>query len=163
MEAKETTLKEVGEMLAHVVEHMATKEELAATNKELKSFRQEFNDFRDETRQNFRETQAELADIRRDLDDLRSRVANIIGYGKEIDHGGFRREVQCNECSGSPGKARFSFLLRRLPLDFGDAKAAPGKGKSRRFKALRHCTSRRNSGTRAVLAHAHIVSVFLIQ
>jgi hypothetical protein len=26
MAAKETTLKEVGEMLAHVVEHMATKE-----------------------------------------------------------------------------------------------------------------------------------------
>ena len=35
--------------------------------------------------------------------------------------------MQCNECSGSPGKARFSFLLRRVPLDFGDAKAAPGK------------------------------------
>ena len=86
MGEKETTLKEVGEMLAHVVEHMATKDELAETNKELKSFRQEFNDFRDETRQNFREIQAELADIRRDLDDLRSRVANIIGYGKEIDH-----------------------------------------------------------------------------
>jgi uncharacterized coiled-coil DUF342 family protein len=91
--------EEVGEMLAHVVEHMATKEdiadirrgmatkdELAATNKELKSFRQEFNDFRDETRQNFREIHAELADIRRELDDLRSRVANITGYGKEIDH-----------------------------------------------------------------------------
>jgi hypothetical protein len=39
MGEKETTLKEVGEMLAHVVEHMATKEELGATNKELKSFR----------------------------------------------------------------------------------------------------------------------------
>ena len=47
------------------------------------------------------------------------------------------------------GKTRFSFLPRRLPLDFGDAKAAPGKGKSRRFKVLRCCTSRRNSG------HAH--------
>ena len=71
MGEKETTLKEVGEMLAYVVEHMATKEdiadirrematkeELGATNKELKSFRQEFNDFRDETRQNFREIRA---------------------------------------------------------------------------------------------------------
>ena len=86
MGKKETTLKEVGEMLAYVVKHMATKEELAGTNKELKSFRQEFNDFRDETRQNFREIRAELADIQRDLDDLRSRVANITGYGKEIDH-----------------------------------------------------------------------------
>ena len=86
MGEKETTLKELGEMLAYVVEHMATKEELGATNKELKSFRQEFNDFRDETRQNFREIHAELADIRRDLDDLRSRVAYITGYAKEIDH-----------------------------------------------------------------------------
>ena len=86
MAAKETTLKEVGEMLAYVVEHMVTKEELAATNKELKSFRQEFNDFRDETRQNFREIHAELAEIRRDLEEMKSRVANITGYGKEIDH-----------------------------------------------------------------------------
>ena len=99
MGEKETSLNELGEMLGLVVKHMATKEdiadirrematkdELAATNKELKSFRQEFNDFRDETRQNFREIHAELADIRRDLDDLRSRVANITGYAKEIDH-----------------------------------------------------------------------------
>jgi septal ring factor EnvC (AmiA/AmiB activator) len=99
MGAKETTLKEVGEMLAHVVAHMATKddlaeiraematkEELAATNKELKSFRQELNDFREETRQNFREIHAELADIRRELDDLHEKFANITGYRKEIDH-----------------------------------------------------------------------------
>ena len=86
MEAKETTLKEVGEMLAYVVEHMVTKDELAATNTELKSFRQEFNDFRDETRQNFREIRAELADIRRDLEVLKARVDNISGYSKEIDH-----------------------------------------------------------------------------
>jgi|SRR5271157_1311913 len=99
MGEKETTLKEVGEMLAYVVEHMATKEdiadirremvtkdELAATNKELKSFRQEFNDFRDETRQNFREIHAELADIRRDVEELKSRADNSAGYSKEIDH-----------------------------------------------------------------------------
>ena len=86
MEAKETTLKEVGEMLAYVVEHMVTKDELAATNTELKSFRQEFNDFRDETRQNFREIHAELADIRRDVEGLKSRADNSAGYSKEIDH-----------------------------------------------------------------------------
>jgi hypothetical protein len=33
-----------------------------------------------------RPIRAELADIRRELDDLRSRVANIAGYGREIDH-----------------------------------------------------------------------------
>src|SRR5271165_7116464 len=92
MEAKETTLKELGEMLAHVVKHMATKEDIAdirremATKDDLNSFRQEFRDFRDETRKNFREVHAELADIRRDLEDMKSRVANITGYGKEIDH-----------------------------------------------------------------------------
>ena len=86
MGEKETTLKELGEMLAYVVEHMATKEELGATNKELKSFRQEFDDFRDETRQNFREIRAELADIRRDVEELKSRADNSAGYSKEIDH-----------------------------------------------------------------------------
>ena len=61
-------------------------------------------------------------------------------------------DAKCNATSARAhqGKARFSFLLRRLPLDFGDAKAAPGKGKSRRFKALRRCTSRRNSGRRGL-------------
>ena len=78
MTAKETTLKEVGEMLAHVVEHMATKDDLRsfATKEDVRAIVSE----------ELRPIRAELADIRRDLDDLRSRVANIIGYGKEIDH-----------------------------------------------------------------------------
>jgi hypothetical protein len=33
--AKETTLKEVGEMLAHVVEHMATKDDIARLDKRI--------------------------------------------------------------------------------------------------------------------------------
>ena len=92
MGTKETTLKEVGEMLAHLAKHMATKEDIAdirlemAMKDDFSSFRQEFRDFRDETRQNFREVHAELADIRRDLENLKSRVDNISGYGKEIDH-----------------------------------------------------------------------------
>ena len=72
MEGKETTLKELGEMLAHVVKHMATKDEL--------------KEFREETAENFRALRAEVADIRRDLEEMKSRVANITGYGKEIDH-----------------------------------------------------------------------------
>jgi uncharacterized coiled-coil DUF342 family protein len=79
MEGKETTLKELGEMLAHVVEHMVTKDE-------LKEFRDEFKEFREETAENFRALRAEVADIRRDLEEMKSRVANITGYGKEIDH-----------------------------------------------------------------------------
>src|ERR1700693_1410358 len=35
MAAKETTLKEIGEMLEHVVEHMATKDDLAAAESRL--------------------------------------------------------------------------------------------------------------------------------
>jgi uncharacterized coiled-coil DUF342 family protein len=92
MGTKETTLKEVGEMLGHVVEHMATKDDIAQikaempTKEELQSLRQEFSDFRDETRQSFREIRAELADIRRELDDLSERFGNIRGYRKEIDY-----------------------------------------------------------------------------
>src|SRR5579859_5894650 len=37
MAAKETTLNELGETLAYVLEHMATKEDLAALRGELKS------------------------------------------------------------------------------------------------------------------------------
>ena len=81
MGEKETTLKELGEMLAHVVEHMATKDDLKgfATKEDLKAFREE-------TTENFRALRAELADIRRELDDLRSRVVNVTGYRKEIDY-----------------------------------------------------------------------------
>jgi prefoldin subunit 5 len=35
MAAKKTTLNELGEMLAHVVKHMATKDDLAAVEKRL--------------------------------------------------------------------------------------------------------------------------------
>ena len=34
--AKETTLNEIGEMLAHVVKHMATKDDIAEVRHELK-------------------------------------------------------------------------------------------------------------------------------
>src|SRR5271157_2247505 len=37
MGEKETTLKEVGEMLAYVVEHMATKDDLVAAKDELRA------------------------------------------------------------------------------------------------------------------------------
>jgi uncharacterized coiled-coil DUF342 family protein len=79
MAAKETTLKEVGEMLTHVVEHMATKEE-------LNDFRAEFRAFRDYTVEELRAIRAEVADIRRELDRLKERVGHMSGYTKEIDH-----------------------------------------------------------------------------
>ena len=45
--ARKTTLEELGQMLSHVVEHMATNEELTA--------------FRMETAENFRDVRAETA------------------------------------------------------------------------------------------------------
>jgi hypothetical protein len=39
--AKETTLKEVGEMLTHVVEHMATKEDVAKLDMRIDDLRAE--------------------------------------------------------------------------------------------------------------------------
>jgi hypothetical protein len=36
MAGKETTLKELGEMLTHVVNHMATKDDIAAVRKEVR-------------------------------------------------------------------------------------------------------------------------------
>ncbi|PZR92840.1 MAG: hypothetical protein DLM68_01660 [Hyphomicrobiales bacterium] len=40
----------------------------------------------------------------------------------------------------------FGLHVAAFPPNFGDAKAAPGIGKSKPFKALGCCTSRQNSG-----------------
>ena len=92
------------------------------------------------------ELQARLEECRLEMHSTKTKIV----YCKDGKRKGtVDSDAKCNATSAQAhqGKARFSFLLRRLPLDFGDAKAAPGKGKSRRFKALRRCTSRRNSGT----------------
>ena len=68
MASKETTLKELGEMLAHVVEHMATKEDIAALAGQLTSM------------------EGELKAICRELNDLSKKVENVSGFRKEIDH-----------------------------------------------------------------------------
>ena len=79
MAAKETTLNELGETLAYVVEHMATKEDLAALRGELKSDIAALSE-------QVASIERELRQIRRDLDNLAAKVENIIGYRKEIDH-----------------------------------------------------------------------------
>ena len=73
--AKETTLKEVGEMLTHVVAQMATKEDIAGVNDRLDKI---------ETR--LGSLEREVAAIRRDLDELSEKVDNAVGFRKEIDH-----------------------------------------------------------------------------
>ena len=90
--AKKTKLDELGPMLSHVVEHMATKEDVAeirremVTKVELSDFRGEFRAFKDHTAEELRAIRSELADIRRDLDALKEQVAHMSGYSKEIDH-----------------------------------------------------------------------------
>jgi len=76
---KKTTLNEVGEMLTHVVKHMATKDDVAALRKQLKG---------DIARVSEQVTsiESELKAIRRDLDGLMEKFENVSGYRKEIDH-----------------------------------------------------------------------------
>jgi predicted nucleic acid-binding Zn-ribbon protein len=79
MAAKEATLNELGEMLTHVVEHMATKEDVAALKTDLKSDIAALGD-------QIASIERELKSIRRDLNDVMAKVENITGYCKEIDH-----------------------------------------------------------------------------
>ena len=71
MAAKKTTLEELGEMLAHVVKHMATKEDIGdvrremATKKDLEKLETKLTAFQTQTAENFRDVKAEVADIRR--------------------------------------------------------------------------------------------------
>jgi len=76
MAGKETTLKELGEMLTHIVDHMATKEDVRAiVREELEPVEARLTSI-----------ESELRSIRRDLIDLREKVENVIGFQKEIDH-----------------------------------------------------------------------------
>jgi len=90
MAAKKTTLEELGEMLAHVVKHMATKEDIADVRREmttnLEKLETKLTAFQTETAENFRDVKAEVADIRPIVKNLQARVGNTEGYSKEIDH-----------------------------------------------------------------------------
>jgi hypothetical protein len=44
--AKETTLKELGEMLTHIVEHMATKEQIIALHAQVNSIETDIRDMK---------------------------------------------------------------------------------------------------------------------
>ena len=86
MSAKETTLKEVGEMLSHVVAHMATKEDISnmATKEDIANMATK-EDIANLTI-HVLSIEQELKTIRRELENLREQVENIEGYRKEIDH-----------------------------------------------------------------------------
>ena len=72
---KKTTLNELGEMLGHVVKHMATKEDIAGLSVRLEKVETSLTSIH-----------AELKSIRLDLDDLKEKVENVTGFHKEIDH-----------------------------------------------------------------------------
>jgi septation ring formation regulator EzrA len=78
---KKTTLNELGEMLARVVEHMATKEDIV----DLRKMMATKDDIANLGGQ-LTSVERELKSIRRDLDDLREKVENVSGFQKEIDH-----------------------------------------------------------------------------
>ena len=72
---KKTTLNELGEMLEHVINHMATKEDIAGLSVRLEKVETSLTSIH-----------AELKSIRLDLDDLKEKVENVTGFHKEIDH-----------------------------------------------------------------------------
>src|SRR4051794_40570011 len=86
MAAKETTLNELGEMLGHVLEHMATKEDIASLRTELKGDIAKLDARVVKLDERVAAIERELSSIRRYLDELAAKVENVIGYRKEIDH-----------------------------------------------------------------------------
>jgi hypothetical protein len=93
MMAKETTLKEVGEMLGHVVEHMATKEDVARLDTRIDGLRTELIDQFEHVEKQFHATHNHLRDISSEIAVIHPRVerleelaASNAGFAKEIDH-----------------------------------------------------------------------------
>jgi predicted RNase H-like nuclease (RuvC/YqgF family) len=82
MTAKETTLKEVGEMLTYIVEHMATKEDIVRLDGRIDKLDRRIGDLSER----ITSIEAELRLIRRDLDGLMEKFENVSGFRKEIDH-----------------------------------------------------------------------------
>ena len=82
--AKETTLKELGDMLSHIIKHMATKEDIIDVRRDMVT-KGDFALFRAETAQNFRSIRSELTDANRSLDQIEEHYANLKGVTKEID------------------------------------------------------------------------------
>ena len=86
MTAKETTLKEMGEMLTHVINHMATKDDIASVKDEIATTKKELKGDIAAIGEQVTGIEREVKAIRRDLDDLRDKVENVSGFRKEIDH-----------------------------------------------------------------------------
>lgn len=86
MAAKETTSKEVGEMLVHIVEHMARKEDMASVTAEIADVRKELKGDIAKLAEQVAGIEGELRAIRREIDEVEENVWNFTGFRKEIDH-----------------------------------------------------------------------------
>jgi hypothetical protein len=93
MAAKETTLTEIGKMLTHVVEHMATKEDVARLDTRIDDLREEMIDQFEHadkqmraTHDRLRDIGAEITVIHRRVERLEEQGASNAGFAKEIDH-----------------------------------------------------------------------------
>jgi hypothetical protein len=72
--AKETTLKEVGEMLTHVVRHMASKEDVARLDKRLDDLKTEMIDQFEHADKQVSATHDRLRDMAAEITVLHRRV-----------------------------------------------------------------------------------------
>jgi predicted secreted Zn-dependent protease len=91
--ATETTLKDAGEMLTHVVEHMAAKEDVAKLDTRIDDLKTEMIDQFEHADKQFRATHdrmrdmaAEITVIHRRVERLEEQGASNAGLAKEIDH-----------------------------------------------------------------------------
>lgn len=82
---KETTLNEIGEALAFMIENMATKESHTETNGRIDEASRTIDEFRAETNANFVEVRGQLRMIEKRLDFLEEQGASNAGFAKEID------------------------------------------------------------------------------
>jgi hypothetical protein len=81
MAAKETTLREVGEMLTHVVEHMATKEDVARLNTGIADLREEMIDQFEHADKQFEATHDRLRDMATEITVIHRRVERLEELG----------------------------------------------------------------------------------
>ena len=81
MVSKEVTLAELGAMLTHVVDHMATKEDIAEVKDDIANIGAAMA-----TKNDLAQVFSDIKAIRDDLDDLGDAVGNPTGFRKEIDH-----------------------------------------------------------------------------
>mgnify|MGYP001593832408 CR=1 FL=1 len=98
---KKITLNELGDMMTHVVTHMATKEDIAdirnemATKVELVGVKSDLASVKSDLAgvksdlaevKNTMATASELAILRRDVEEIKEKVHSHDGFAKEIDH-----------------------------------------------------------------------------